>query len=372
MTTPNYDDLSLFENFAGQVQKDFEDSQNEGFEKQPITYPVISGKTTTWKFRFHPLIKTDPDTGNPKLVLTRSVWNHGSFETVTMKDGKEQKSRTRRLPCGGKDCPICAETRKLKDAKHSEAWKYGAKREAIAPVYIYESTAPKDYKYQILNEYGFMQLRNKAIDSLNAFLSNLSPEEMKQVLNPKVKAPRIMFTVSGGSEGSASWGFDIKQTELAPLPDDFPDIDKMYCDETEKVTEEELSIVRKTVNKLLAEMAGQLVEPEDGDTPNPGANPNAKTNEAAKSAVADALKKGGDQPGGAPAGTATEAAGSTPNQNSAPAAAQPVSFDCPGTGEGLTFGNHPATLGKDISISCLSCPLENDCEKRTKEQHGIA
>lgn len=368
-----YEDLSLFENFAGQVQKDFEDSQNGDFEKQPITYPVVSGKTTTWKLRFHPLIKTDPDTGGPKLVLTRTVWNHGQFESTVMKDGKESKVRTRRIPCSGKDCPVCAETRKLKDAKHQESWKYSAKKEALAPVYITESTAGKDYKYQILNAYGFIQLRNKAIDSLNAFLTNLSPEEMKQVLNPRNKAQRIMFTVSGGSEGSASWGFDIKQMEMPPLPDDFPDIDKMYCDETEKVTEEELSIIRKTVNKMLAEMAGTMVDPDDEEATAPAANPN-KPAAGAKSAVADALKKGaesGEATKPAAADTATEAAGSTQTQISESASAD-SDVVCPGAAENLKFGAHPVTLGGDICISCLSCPHETACEAKTKQDNGIA
>lgn len=341
MTTEvNYESLSLFEAFSDQVQKDFEDSQNNDFEKEPITYPVIGGKTTTWRFRFFPVIKTDPDSGRPKLVLTRSIWSHSGFD------------KTRRLPCGGKECIICAETKKLKEIKHPDAWKYTAKREAIALVYIFESTAPKDYKWQIINGYSFMQLRSKAIDSLNAFLSNLSPEEMKTVLNPKVKAPRLMFTVSGGSEGSASWSFDLKQLDLPPIPEDFKyDIDTVYLDETKPISEDELKTVKMTVNKLLAAASGTLVQPEEGDDKPKGNEERQANSDKAKSAVADALK-----------GKKEEVV--------------PKEQECPGKAEGLTWADHPATLGKDVSISCLSCAHEGDdnsgCIKATKAKHNIS
>lgn len=331
----NYDDLSLFSNFNNQVKEDFEASQ-ENNKDGVITYPIISGKSITWKMRFYPLIKED-ENGNPKLILTRNVWSHSGFD------------KTRRLPCLGKDCPICAEARKLKDIKHSEAWKYTAKREAVAPVYIYETTAPKDYKWMKLNEHSYMQLRSKAIDSLNAFLTNLSPEEMQQVLNPRVDAPRIMFTVSGGSEGSASWGFDIKKAEIPEMPDDFPDIDTVYVDETKPATDEEMQTVRKTINKLLAESAGTLIEPDETPTVN---TTKAEAKVAAKSAVSEALAK-------------TSVVTETPAVNQA-------CPDCPGKAEGLNFGDHPVTLGKDISVSCLACGDESSCVDFTKQKHNLA
>jgi hypothetical protein len=343
MAEANYDDMSLFEQFSDKVQKDFEDSQNSEFEKEPITYPVISKKTTTWKFRFHPIIKVDPESGRPKLVLTRSVWSHSGFD------------KTRRLPCGGKECIICAETKKLKEIKHADAWKYSAKREAIALVHIFESTAPKDYKWQILNGYSFIQLRSKAIDSLNAFLSNLSPEEMKTVLNPKVKAPRLMFTVSGGSEGSASWSFDLKQVELPEIPEDFKyDIDTVYLDETKPITEEELKTVKITVNKLLATASGTLVEPEGEDGNSESNSEKAQANqEQAKSAVAGALGKAKETPA---------------------AAKEEAQHECPGKAEGLSWGEHPVAKGGEVSIACLSCPHEGDdstgCIQATNLKHN--
>lgn len=330
-----YDDLALFEQFAGDTQKAIEDAEKNDFEREPITYPVITGKTTTWKFRFHPLIKMDEETGKPKLILTRSIWSHSGFE------------KTRRLPCQGRDCPICAETKKLKEIKHPDAWKYTSKNEAIAMVYINETNAAKDYKYMRVGEYSFFSLRSKAVKSLNDFMGNLSAEEMKSVLNPRIKAPRLMFTVSSGSEGSSSWSFDLKQMELPPVPEEFPDINDVYVKEDQPATGDEMKTVKITVNKLLAAATGTLVQPDDNPPPPPTTASGSKA--AAKSKVASILKA-------APP----------------PSMVEEEDSSCPGTEEGLSYGNHPATMGGEVSVSCLSCPKEGKCEEVTKKQHSIS
>lgn len=327
----DYSDLSLFEQFSDQTHKALE--ENSEFEREPIFYPHYKS-LANYKVRLYPIIKEDPDTGKPKLVLTRQVWSHSGFE------------KTRRLACTGRDCAICSHTKKLKEANYSDAWKYTARGEALVLAYVYESSTPKDYKYMKTGEYGYLVLRNKAINSLNAFLANLTPEEMKSVLNPTIKANRVVLTISPGSDGSVSWGFDIKQAELPPLPDDFPDIDSVYVNPDKLTTDEELKTVRTTVNKLLATMAGILVEPDE-DEEEPA--PKVSNSQAAKSAVGKAL-------------------GKKPKGESSTSQEEP---SCPGIDEGLSWGNHPQTLGEEPNITCLSCPHESSCEARTKSDHDV-
>jgi len=313
----------MFAAFANDIQEEKERITTEGsFEKEPIFYP--DRKHHTYKFRAHPLKRSDGK-GGFKLVLTRAVWSHSGFE------------KTRRLPCLGRDCPICHYTKQLKEIKHDEAWKYAPRKEYLMPVWIYESTAPKDYKWIRTGEYGYLVLRQKDYQSLNAFLATLSADEMKTVLNPKVKAPRLMFIVSPGSDGSSSFSFDLKHADLPPWPDDIPDLSTVYTTEDHPPTDDEMKVVKQTVQRLLAASSGTLMEPDMSPHENiPGEG-------SASELVSQTL-------------------GAAPN---APAIPTNGKRSCLGTAEGLAFGHNPQVLGGNVSVTCLTCPYENECVSST-------
>lgn len=322
-----YDNIALFSQLSSEIRNEHEHLQEEGsFEKEPIFYP--DRKHRNYKLRFHPLIIKTED-GKERIQVTREVWSHSGFE------------KTRRLPCLGIDCPICKETKKLKEIKHPDAWKYAARREYLIPTWIYESSTPKDYKWIRTGEYGYMVLRGKDYMALTKFLDNLSAEEMRQVLNPHVKAPRIIYMVSPGSEGSSAFSFDLKQDSLPPWPKDFPSINSVFVDiDAEPPTDEEMKTIKTTVNKHLAASTGTLCEPEDTDN-----NNNRGNVETAKSAVANALKD-------------------SVSTNSA-------SRKCPGASEGLEWAKNPQVLNGSISVACLSCVFENDCQAATQAAYAV-
>jgi hypothetical protein len=339
----SYEDLSLFEQFSESKNTEKEGSQSD-FEKDNIFFPDVNNHT--YKLRAYPQIHTDETTGNPKLVLTRVIWNHGGFEKM------------RKLPCSGRDCPICKETKKLKDIKYADAFKYGSKKEAVMPVYIYEASTPKDSKWVKTNQYGFMVMRGKAYDSLTNFLAGLTPEEMKQVLNPKVEAPRITLSLTPGSGGSSSWGFDLRSAVLPELPEDFKSIYDVYIDESKKVTEDELKEVRMQVHKIVASNSGSLFQPDV----EPAKTNMAEKKEQAASAVGDIL------------GKKTEPAAESKVAESKPSGqeADPL---CEGAANGLKFGANPQVLGGAPTVDCLSCSVESSpnggCIAKTKELNNL-
>lgn len=330
MNSNQYDDISIFESFANNVQQEHE-RQMEGAQRDgdPIFY--LDTKNRTYKMRFYPEIVDDPNTGRPTILVTRTVWSHSGFDKLP------------RLPCKGKGCPICAEVARLKEAKYKEVWRHSARKEAIARGYIFEANTPSDYKYLKTQEYGFIVMRDKAYQSLTAFLADLNPEDLRKVLNPRIEAPRIKLILTPGSDGSASWGFDIHPAELPPLPEGFKSVNEVYVKEDDPITDEQMRDIRKQVNKILMSLgAGQLMEPDDYEAP-------ADTpRQSAQDAVSAAL-----------------GASAAPASNSASTAAAPA---CPGTKEGLEFGKNPQVLSGAVSPTCLACPYEDECMAATHKE----
>jgi hypothetical protein len=343
-----YEDISLFQSFAGEVEQAVAEAAASGEERDNVWFIDVNNRT--YRMRFCPELRADPETGQPKLVLTRTIFSHSGFEKV------------RRIKCQGTGCPICKESYRLKDAKYDDAWRYGSKKEAIVRVRIHSATTSKDYKYLKTNEYGFVVLRNKAYNGLNSFLANLTPEEMRQVLNPKKAAPEILLTVTPGADGSAAWSFGLKPIELPPPPEDYKSVYDVYVQEDDAPTDDELKEIRKQVNRMLASMEGKLVQPEGGDGDAPAAARPPKA--GAKAAVASALGKtraapaqealSEPGPAGEPEG-GDGAEGMTAGE--AESGEEPV---CPGADEGLAYGQNPQALGQEISATCLSCPYEGD------------
>ena len=339
MSNPNdYEDLSIFEDFHGEVQAENERNMQEGDEnRDPIWY--LDNKNRTYKLRFAPEMAKDPETGRSKLVFNRTVWSHSGFEKVP------------RLPCKGRDCPICKEVNKLKDAKYADVWKFKARREELVRAWIFESTAPKEYKYLKTGEFGFIALRDKVFKSLNSFLADLNPQELKDVLVPIHEAPRIRLTLTPGSDGSASWGFDIKKAALPPLPTDYKSVNDVYVQDDAEITDEHLRSIRTQINKILMSLgSGEMMDPDEGDdgagAPPPQAQrPRSAGGTAAKDAVRQALGKSSDTPAASHTGSHT----------------RPITFVCPGAAEGLEFGQNPQAKGGEMNPACLVCPKEEEC-----------
>lgn len=322
-----YDNIDLFAQFADETQKAVEAEQN-GKEESKVFY--LANKHNSYKLRFSPVVETDSDTGRPKLVLSKTVWTHGGFEKMP------------KLPCKGRDCPICKEVSRLSDAGYKDAWKFKARKEHLARGYVYESNLPKEYKYLKHNEYGYIVLRDKEFRSLNAFLADLSPADMKKVLNPNVSAPRIKVVLTPGSDGSASWGFDIREAELPPVPDGFPGFDDVYVHESDEITEDHFKSIKTQVNKILASIdVGTTLDPDSQDQQEPEARKSqSESKEAAKNSVADAL-----------------------GSSKAKEEQTPI---CEGEAEGLSFGKNPQVLEGVPNPTCLVCSCEDKCMKATK------
>ena len=311
----------LFARLAGNIAETAaQQQQDDNRSNDPVFF--LDNKNRTYKLRL--FTEQRGEGADAQLVLTREVHSHHGFDGVP------------RLPCSGRDtCPICAEVQRLRDAKYKDVWKFAARREALVKGYVYEANTPADYKYLKLNTHGYLVMRDKAYKGLNAFLKDLTPSELRSVLYEKEEAPRIKLILSPGSDGSASWGFDIKKAALPPIPSDMKSLDEVYITDKTPITDEHLRAIRKQINSILASMgSGEMYEPpEDDDSEAPSA-PTRPNKEAARNAVSNAI-------------------GNT--------AAQPVSFMCPGASSGLEFGKNPQVAGGGINPVCLSCPKEDEC-----------
>jgi hypothetical protein len=245
--------------------------------------------------------------------------------------------------CTGREtCPICQDLNRLRDAKYDKLWELVGRREAIIPGYLYSATTPKDYKHLKLNTPGYIVIRHKAATALTEFMADLSPEDAYRALTVGKSAPLIKLFLSPGSDGTASWGFDLSEGELPPLPEDFKSVSDVYVTEKNLPTDEQLRTVRKQINQILMSLgSGQMMEPDDDGAPEgQGEQSESAARRAnARAAVSSALGKPIKPVGG----TSTSA---------------PV---CPGAEQGLEFGKNPQATSGQLNPTCLACPKEEEC-----------
>lgn len=270
------DDLSLF---AG-VQKEAEENRdrNSDDNRAPLTYM----EEGSYWIRMYPELILD-EAGNRKLVPMRRLWSYGRNFGV------------RRLPAPkDENCPIRKEVQRLRDADYKEAFKYTASEEGVIKAVIFKASgAAEKSKYTKLNEPVFIVMRRKQMLALDQFLADMSPEDLRQVLDFRKKANVLKISFTKGSGGSASFGFDLMQKELPPLPDDFPSMyDVLVTDETPPPTDEEIIKYRKGVTALLAASNNVMDPTEDG-----GGNgaPEGDRGDAARAAVAEAKRQAAEE-----------------------------------------------------------------------------
>lgn len=368
----DFDDLSLF---AG-IQSEAEEARQEQQDREnraPVSY---LDEGSYW-IRLYPEIRLEEDGKSRRMHVVRKFWSYTGLA-----------KGVRRLPAPrGEADLVRPEVMRLKDANYGESWKFMASEEGLIKVNIYRSSLPKDHKYIKLNTPMFLILRRKQTNALNEFLAELSPENLRTVLNPRNTAPLIKVSYTKGSGGSASFGFDLEQKELPPLPETFPSMfDVIINDETPLATDEELAKIRKSVSAVLA-MQSNLINPDADSGAAPATTTSTERRSAAAAAVQEALK--GQREGSAPDTASAGEPGAKESESEPEPAAKPAEPEpvvekekpkpaekakpaakaatpapaadepkCPSTDENLEFGRHQAS-----HLDCITCPYETECAK---------
>jgi hypothetical protein len=330
----NFDDLALFSG----IQSEAETARQEQQEREnrvPLSY---TDEGSYW-LRIYPEIRAEED-GSRRMHVMRKFWSYtGLCKGV------------RRLPApAGDDDRVRPEVQRLKDAKYAEAWKFQAKEEGLIKVNIFRSSLPKDHKYIKINTPMVLVLRRKQINALNEFLADLSPENLRQILDPRNEAPLIKMSFTAGAGGSSSFGFDLTKAALPPLPENFPSIfDILLNKDTPLATDEELHKIRKAVSTILA-MSSNIVNPESDSGSTPPSTTAADKKAAAQAAVKALLNEGGDAP--------SEPAKDEPKDKKKEANPEPT---CPSSDPNLSFGHH-----NPEHVDCITCPYEAECSKASQ------
>jgi hypothetical protein len=337
-TDDDFNDLSLFTGVQGAAEEYTEKAAESSGDRAPISY-LDEG---TYSLRIYPEVIPD-EGGTRRMHTVRPFWSYTGIKGV------------RRLPAPkDENCPIRKEMKKLADADHlkDEAWKYRAKEEGLLKVMIFKMSH-KTHKYLKLNEPMFIVLKRPGLIAWNAFLADMDPADMKDVLNPRKVAQTINVKVTkkqGSVPAGVSFGFDVKKEELPPLPDGFPSMFNVLLDEKKVATEDELKAVRSFVSRMLV-TGSRVVNPgedSDGGAPN---RSSAERSQNAKSAVAEALKaaKGTAEP---PPPQDTAAPGK-PVQTPVTAAGK-----CPSSDPTLGWGKQNGS-----AADCIVCEHESACSE---------
>ena len=350
-TNPNdfgdFDDISLFSGLQ-QDQEEYRDQQQDRENRAPVSY---LDEGSYW-LRLYPEIRAEED-GSRRLHVVRRFWSYTGLA-----------KGVRRLPAPkDPNDPVRQEVMRLKDANYPEAWKFMASEEGLIKAQIYRSTLPKDHKYIKLNTPMFIVLRRKQLTALSTFLADLSPEQLQRILDPRKPGTIIKASYTKGAGGSASFGFDLDEAELMPLPAEFPSLfEALINDKTEPANDEELSKIRKSISAVLA-MRSNIVNPEDDSGAPPVSRREEERKSEAKSAVQEALKsssspKTDSQPKSQPIVEKQEE-----TKKAEPAAADTAGHECPGQAEDpeLAFGKHNGQ-----HEACILCPFEAECQSASK------
>lgn len=363
----NDDDLDNLALFSGVVQgaADDRDEQARRDAERESRAPVAYIDEGSYWLRLYPEIRPEAD-GTRKMHIVRKFWSYTGLA-----------KGVRRLPAPrDPECPVRKEVQRLKDAKYGDAWKFQASEEGLIKACVYKSSLPKDHKYfgaEKLNKPTYLVLRKKQLTALNEFLADLSPEDLRKILNPRGSAPMIKMTFSKGASGSASFGFDIHEAVLPDLPAEFPSIFKVLIDEDkmEPATDEELMKIRKSISGILAANSN-VINPDD-ESGAPPTQSETQRQQAAKAGVADILGKGKDKGvvgAGSPPPAKEEKPAEQPAATPAPAAAAPSESKaepdpvCPSTDAALEFGAH-----NPDHMDCITCPFEDKCAKASALPH---
>ena len=280
--------------------------------------------------RFYPeIIEVD---GRKRLKVVRTVNNH-YFKAIA-------KGR-KRFVCEGANCRICKEVKKLDQIKLKDAYKYARSEDGIIKVNIFRTDAKSDYIK--INEPMFLIVRYKVSEAIANWLAGMDPEDMKEVLNPSKKAMAIKLSYKGGSGGSASIGFDVKQYEMPVLPEGFSSLYDAYLKDTDVASDEDLQNIKYIINELIARKMN-VFNPDEVDEELGHQSTQQDLRDKAKSDVEGVLGASDDDvPWDEPTDTS-------------------VKERCPSANEGLSFGKHP----KEQSMHCIVCPIEDECLKASK------
>jgi hypothetical protein len=340
----DFEDLALFAGVVSEEEANRAENarrEEERANRAPVTY-LDPG---SYWLRLYPEFRTEED-GGRKVHVLRRFWSYTGLA-----------KGVRRLPAPrDPNDPVRKEVLRLKDAKYDQAWKFQASEEGLIKACIFKSTLPKDHKYVKMNTPLFIVLRRRQTEALSTFLAELSPENLRKILDPRGSAPMIKVTYTAGAGGSASFGFDLAEAELPPLPSEFPSIFKVLIEEgvTKPADDEELLKIRKNISAILASQSN-VINPSDESGAPPTRTATERQSEA-RGAVAGILGegkgKGGDKPatGAKPAPAASAAAAAAGG-----AAAEPDPV-CPSNDAALAFGRHNGD-----HPDCITCPFEDRC-----------
>lgn len=318
------DELDLFSDLINDAReyKEKKDESKSGGDSHK--FPLAFLEDGSYFMRFLPEI-TESE-GKKKLKLIRTVFSH-------------KIPKVGRFKCMGDDCVMCKEANRLYSAKVGTAYEFGYREEGILKAIIYRTNVVvKSDSYLKVETPIALIIKPKVIYAINQFLSEVSREDVRDLLNPEGEQLLIRIDFKGGKDGHCSVGPDLRRVAInQDLLKDLPSLDDIYIIDKRVPDDKQIMEIRKAVSAKLLAHSGNL-------------NVTDPTVQETSQTPAELLS-------GNTSKSPTEIVNNPPSDTT-----------CPSADKELAFGKHPAEMHPD----CLLCPNDSKCSEATVKALGNA
>lgn len=315
-------DVSMFEDLQKEAQQQVDDAS-----KSTATFGYLD--LGIYRLRIYPEVK------NGRLRYRRDIWVH-------------RISGVGNFICQGDNCPLCAQAKRLRDAKKKNAFKFESQLLSIMPVYIASYSEKSEY-IKVETPTHVIAGRWAIQDALNRFIAETRPADLRDIFDVTNDFNFIRLDISESDDGKwkVSVGLDTFKGSAPALPEDFPKTDEIYLKDDDFATPEQIAKVAKIVSEELAKGV---------DFRDPGEATHQKA-EKPSSKSADIL-------GGSGSSRTPSAKSESHDSSEAPPweSSDKSTNQCPSKDPDLGFAKHP----KGTHPDCDACKMEASCWKATK------
>lgn len=241
-------DTSLYENLV-QESITAKEERIEGYDEDGVTIAYLN-EGSYWLRIYPEVLETE---SGKKIRLVRKYFRY-FFKTIGRFIYQE-------------DGPIEKEINRLEASGFKDYWKYKEQLEGLIKVCLYKINSPKENKYLKLNEPMILALKPKMIYRIEDMLSEMSPDESKELLDPDKKSVSLKLTW-GKEDGRwiCSIGPTLTKEELPELPEDFPkNLDEIYVTKDSVPKEDDMKKIKKFISNLIASST-DMYEPSSDST----------------------------------------------------------------------------------------------------------
>ena len=271
----------------------------------------------------------------------------------------------------GEHCKICPQTDRLAEHNVDKSWQQESRELGLVKVYLRDTTA--DNEYLKPKTHMTLILYPRQIYAIQAFIAELEPEDLREVLDVTDKHQGFKMVFSSGKKGTCTFSLDEKSYEVPALPNDFPKLSEIFVTEDQFPDDKQMKRIKAFVSSQIAKSVDFHSPDDHEDTGTLSAADAAELMGAdddednLMTSTRSEKKKEKEKSNKKKSKKVIEAEVEDEEEEEVKAKPKETKSKdknkCPSKDAELSFGNHPAATHPH----CLACEYEDECIAATEK-----